>query len=189
MPGAHKKRPLSCVRTEGAENARYHLWCNEASRLHSQAVQQRLSRYRANPSCPTCSFRQTTPGGISVCFPAASHRPAALWRKGEHLLHPIHVFLYWRYPNKSSPVCQVFFNDATGILPIRWCPNPPGDDTAQKTVLHTPTVGADSIRPQPRILGSTQLNGTYRSIAHSLCYPCAVSRKACIALVTYRPRL
>ena len=29
--------------------------------------------------------------------------------KREHLLHPIHVFLYWRYPNKSNPICQALF--------------------------------------------------------------------------------
>ena len=37
-------------------------------------------------------FGQATPGGISACFPAASHQPAALWREKERLLLPIAVF-------------------------------------------------------------------------------------------------
>ena len=54
-------------------------------------------------------FRQATPGGISAGFPTALHQPAALWRKRDRLLLPIHVFYeVRRYPNKKFCFCQVF---------------------------------------------------------------------------------
>ena len=39
------------------------------------------------------AFGLAAPGGISAVLLTALHRPAALWKKGSRLLHPIHAFL------------------------------------------------------------------------------------------------
>ena len=73
-------------------------------------------------------------------FPAALHHPAALWRKGGHLLHPIHVFLCWGYPSKLLPICQAFF------MMLRTSCKYMGDLTRQPLVSTAP-VGAARSRP------------------------------------------
>ena len=70
-------------------------------------------------------------------------------------------------------------NDATNPVRIRHFPNPPGNPLHAKpfcirpnglssspdgTASPTQTVGADSIRPNPRILASTRLNGISRRL-------------------------
>ena len=82
-------------------------------------------------------------------FPAALHHPAALWRKGEHVLHPIHVFSYWGYPSKLSFICQAFF------MMLRTSCKYMGDLTRQPLVSTAP-VGAARSRPG-RQLGDPKL--------------------------------
>ena len=49
-------------------------------------------------------------------------------------------------------------NDAANPVPIRQCLDPPGSMPLRNRFAHGP-VGAATSRPQPRITGSTQLNG------------------------------
>ena len=48
-------------------------------------------------------------------------------------------------------------SDATNSVPIRCCPNPPGNVPLRNRLAHV-SVGADSIRPNPRTLDSTRMN-------------------------------
>ncbi len=92
-----------------AQNARYHLWFDEASQLRPQAVQQRHSLYRANPSCPTASSGKPLREVFQCALLLPRTNRQLSERKRKHLLHPICVFTYWGYPSKIKCDCQACF--------------------------------------------------------------------------------
>ena len=109
----HKKIKPSVLPDRGRKFTRYHLWFATSSRNMASGRQTTALAVPGEPVFLYSCFKKATPGGISADFPAASHQPAALWRKTIAYLFPS---LRWKYGSKFHKFCQGIYTSISSAL-------------------------------------------------------------------------
>ena len=114
--------------TEGRKTTRYQFVIPGASQRRAWGAAT-PARYRAHLSGPTAGSGRP-PEGISPCFPAALHRPAALCAWSTGALHSITAF-YYGYPNRKPVLCQVRLSNISAARSAAWVDARAADDAGQ----------------------------------------------------------